>query len=63
MEILLKKSKITASILKQTVSATFSDMKNSSVLGWCIFNKVKYIVFYNNFLFAGYFQFRSTEIF
>lgn len=47
MEILLKKSKITASILKQTVGAFVSDLKDSNVLGWCIFNKCKYIVLYN----------------
>lgn len=46
MEILLKKSKITKSILNQTLRSTESDLENSEILGWCIHNTIKYIVLY-----------------
>lgn len=53
MEVILKRTKITSSILKQTVSAKEEDLKNTSfkVLGWCNYyiNKhtFKYILLYN----------------
>lgn len=46
MEVILKKTKISNSILKQTVRATDIDFVNGIVLGWCIYDKMKYIVCY-----------------
>jgi hypothetical protein len=48
MEVLLKKSKITSSVLAQTLIASISDLKSSKVLGWCVYKKHKYIVLYNS---------------
>jgi len=48
MEIILKKSKITNSILAQTITASTSDLKSSDVLGWCVYKKHKYIVLYDS---------------
>ena len=47
MEILLKKTKITKSILKQVPFATIDSMLNSEVVGYCIDNGSKKIIFYN----------------
>lgn len=46
MEVVLKKSKITASILKQAVQCTRKDFESAEILGWCHYNKWKYIVCY-----------------
>lgn len=48
MEIILKKTKITSSILKQTLRSTEDDLKISDVLGWCIYNKMKYMILYRD---------------
>ena len=48
MEIVLKKSKITNSILKQTLRSTLIDFKAGEILGWCIYNKEKYIICYRS---------------
>lgn len=53
MEVILKKTKITSSILKQTTNATENNLKDANfrVLGWCryVVNKhtYKYILLYN----------------
>lgn len=53
MEVVLKKSKITNSIIKQTLSATEDVLKSADykVLGWCNYvvgkNRYKYILLYN----------------
>ena len=46
MEVILKKTKITSSVLKQTLRSTEKDLQSGSILGWCLFNKAKYIVCY-----------------
>lgn len=48
MEVILKKSKITNSILKQTLRSTEIDLNIGEVLGWCLFMKAKYIVLYRS---------------
>lgn len=48
MEIVLKKSKITPSILKQTLRSTEIDLNVGEVLGWCLYGKAKYIVCYRS---------------
>jgi hypothetical protein len=48
MEITLKKTKITSSILKQTLRSTEIDMRVGDVLGWCLFGKLKYVVIYRS---------------
>ena len=48
MEIILKKTKITSSILKQTLIANYIDLKTSEFLGWCIHNEICWMVFYKN---------------
>jgi hypothetical protein len=48
MEVLLKKFKITASILAQTLIADVANLKSEFVLGWCIYKKHKYIILYNS---------------
>lgn len=49
MEIILKKTKITASILKQALRSTSIDLNVGEILGWCIFGKTgKYIVCYRS---------------
>lgn len=44
MEVILKKSKITNAILKQTKSAGISDIVKGNVLGFCQFEKFDFIV-------------------
>jgi hypothetical protein len=46
MEVILKKTKISNSILKQCLRATDTDFVNGIVLGWCIYQQLKYIVCY-----------------
>lgn len=46
MEVLIKKGKITATILRQMPIAQYNELKTFKVLGWCQ-SKYKYIVFYN----------------
>ena len=48
MEIILKKTKITNSILKQTLRSTEIDLKLGEILGWCVFNGIKFIVCYRS---------------
>lgn len=48
MEVLLKKTKITNSILKQALRSTEIDFKVGEILGWCIYEKLKYIVCYRS---------------
>lgn len=48
MEIILKKSKITNSILKQALRSTEIDFKVGEILGWCIYDKMKYIICYRS---------------
>lgn len=46
MEVTLKKTKITNSILKQALRSTEIDFKVGEILGWCICGQIKYIVCY-----------------
>jgi len=46
MEVILKKSKITNSILKQSLRSTHIDFKLGEILGWCLYKNIKYIVCY-----------------
>jgi len=46
MEVILKKTKITSSILKQTLRSTEEDFKSGEILGWCLYNRLKFIVCY-----------------
>ena len=48
MEVILKKSKITNSILKQALRSTETDFKVGEILGWCIYDKMKYIICYRS---------------
>lgn len=48
MEVILKKTKITTSILKQALRSTEVDLNVGEVLGWCLFGKAKYIVCYRS---------------
>lgn len=48
MEVVLKKTKITNSILKQALISTSVDFKVGEILGWCIYEKIKYIVCYRS---------------
>lgn len=48
MEVQLKKTKISKSILSQTVRCSDIDLTNGDVLGWCIFKNLKYIVIYRH---------------
>ena len=48
MEVILKKTKITNSILKQALRSTEIDFKVGEILGWCIYEKLKYIVCYRS---------------
>lgn len=48
MEVILKKSKITTSILKQCLRSTENDFKAGEILGWCIIGQLKYIVCYRS---------------
>ena len=47
MEVILKRSKITASIINQTGFANLIQLSSFEVLGFCIVKSVKYIVLYN----------------
>jgi hypothetical protein len=48
MEIILKKSKITNSILNQTLIANVIDLKTADVLGFCVIKNQKWIVLYKS---------------
>lgn len=48
MEVILKKTKITNSILKQTLRSTSIDLNVGEILGWCLWGKLKYIVCYRS---------------
>lgn len=48
MEVILKKSRITNSILKQALRSTEMDFKTGEILGWCIYEKMKYIICYRS---------------
>jgi len=48
MEVILKKTKITNSILKQSLRSTEIDLRVGEILGWCIYDKMKYIVCYRS---------------
>lgn len=48
MEVLLRKYKITTSILKQTLRSTEVDLNVGEILGWCLYGKAKYIVCYRS---------------
>jgi hypothetical protein len=47
MEVILKKAKITSSILNQTIYARPQLMGNWDVIGWCIHKERRYIIFYD----------------
>ena len=48
MEIILKKTKITASILKQTLRPNINEFKCFDVIGWCVYDKQKWIVIFKD---------------
>ena len=49
MEVILKKTKITSSILKQALRSTSIDLSVGEILGWCVYGKFgKYIVCYRS---------------
>ena len=48
MEVILKKTKITNSILKQSLRSTEIDFNVGEILGWCIYNELKYIICYRS---------------
>lgn len=49
MEVILKKTKITSSILKQALRSTSIDLSVGEILGWCVYGKLgKYIVCYRS---------------
>ena len=47
MDVILKKSKITSSIMAQTMSATEPEIKKFKAIGFCIWKKSKWIILYN----------------
>lgn len=47
MEIILKKTKITSSIIKQSTRSTLQDLRTGEILGWCMYDKLSRIVCYN----------------
>jgi hypothetical protein len=48
MEVILKKTKITNAILKQALRSTVADLEKGEILGWCLFDKSKFIVCYRS---------------
>lgn len=49
MEVQLKKTKITQSILKQTMTSVYlEDLKGYESLGWVFWNKEKFAVFHKD---------------
>lgn len=46
VEIVLKRTKLKMSLLKQARVSTVSDFVNGKVLGWCVISNVKYMVLY-----------------
>lgn len=54
MEVILKKTKITSSILKQSLRSTKGDLASGEILGWCMYNGAKYIVCYLNMIVSIY---------
>lgn len=48
MEVILKKTKITSSVLNQTMIASTIDLKTADVLGFCLLKNQKWIVLYNS---------------
>lgn len=47
MEITIKKTKITSSILNQITFASYKDIKEFSVIGWCVHQKHRWAVLQN----------------
>jgi len=46
---MLRKTKITNSILKQSSRSTENDLTMGEILGWCVYSKYQYIIcFYQN---------------
>jgi hypothetical protein len=48
MEVILKKSKITSSIISQTTYCSLSELNKFNVIGFCFNKENKYIVFYRS---------------
>jgi len=48
MEVILKKTKITSSVFKQTLRSTETDLNIGEILGWCLYKNSKYIVCYRS---------------
>lgn len=46
MEVILKKTKITGSILGQTLTASLIDLEQCDVLGFCVYKNLKWMVLY-----------------
>lgn len=44
MEVTLKKTKITSSILKQTVRSTVDDLTVGEIIGWCLYSGLKFMI-------------------
>jgi len=63
MEIILKKTKITSSILKQSTGSTLQDLRTGEILGWCMYDKLPRIVCYNatSQTISIYVMYRSLE--
>ena len=48
VEVILKKTKITKSILNQSNSLSFKEIDKNNIIGWCFDGKSKIVVSYNN---------------
>lgn len=47
MELILKKTKLTSSIINQILRANELALKTYSVVGWCIHQKIKWVILYD----------------
>jgi hypothetical protein len=48
MEVILKKTKITSAVFKQTLTANSFDFETFEVLGFCVINNQKWILMYKS---------------
>lgn len=48
MEVILKKTKITNSLLKQVLLVSLWNLTSYDVLGWCVYDKKRWIILYHS---------------
>jgi hypothetical protein len=63
IELILKKTKINSTILAQSLNCNLIDLKEQTILGWCVYKNQKYIIVYfkETYVIKKYELFTSLE--